>query len=84
MNIDSTVILEYPHIGKYTDLMVKNISKTLKLELKVSVKAQQTWLRIYYEERISVIKYHWSLKNNIVNNNNIRLRFIPSPTVIYM
>ena len=40
LNIDSTVILEYPHIGKYTDLMVKNISKTLKLELnQVSVKA---------------------------------------------
>ena len=40
LNIDSTVILEYPHIGKYTDLMVKNISKTLQLELnQVSVKA---------------------------------------------
>ena len=40
LNIDSTVILEHPHIGKYTDLMVENISKILKLELnQVSVKA---------------------------------------------
>tara|TARA_Y100000768_G_scaffold385557_1_gene371904 strand:+ start:995 stop:1498 length:504 start_codon:yes stop_codon:yes gene_type:complete len=40
LNIDSTVILEYPHIGKYTDLMIDNISKILQLESnQVSVKA---------------------------------------------
>ncbi len=39
-NIDSTVILEYPHIGKYVDKMIQNISKILKIELnKISVKA---------------------------------------------
>ena len=85
LNIDSTVILEYPHIGKYTDLMVKNISKTLKLELnQVSVKATTNDGLGFIGERkgISVITTSsWSLKNNIVNNNNnIRLRFAPSPT----
>ena len=39
-NIDSIVILEEPKINKYTDLMIKNISKALKIRAgNISIKA---------------------------------------------
>ena len=40
LNIDSTIILESPHIGEYIDSIIKNISKMIGLDLnKISVKA---------------------------------------------
>ena len=38
-NIDVTIILEYPHISKYVDSIIKNISEEIKLEPnQISVK----------------------------------------------
>ena len=40
LNIDSTIVLESPHISKYIDSILKNISKILEIDLnKISVKA---------------------------------------------
>tara|TARA_Y100001970_G_scaffold197011_1_gene239607 strand:+ start:54 stop:533 length:480 start_codon:yes stop_codon:yes gene_type:complete len=39
-NIDSTIILEYPHISNFIKLIIENITKEMKLESnQISVKA---------------------------------------------
>ena len=40
LNIDSTIILESPHISKYIDSIINNIAKEIKLDIRnISVKA---------------------------------------------